>query len=91
MIPMLVHGHIMTKKNTTRRFFFPLILLYLLLLPLYVLVAILFLFLAMIGPATLVARNCMKLFLELPVVFCSMEGTQILIDNEQTDIKLIFE
>jgi len=88
MIAMLVSGNFRTKKGNTYPIWFPLIIIYLILAPLYVLAAIALLIMSMFGSIGETARNYLKLFFSLPKVFSALIGTTVKVENRDADFEL---
>jgi len=88
MMAMMIWGKIITKKGFTIPIFFPLIILYVLLLPIYIIAVAAYQILIFVGDSTSEARGYMKIFFELPNIFISLKGTIINIENRENNIKL---
>lgn len=85
---MLIWGHVLTKKGHLIRFFFPLLLVYILLLPIYIIVGLIYAILSLTSGDNNEAASYMKIFLGLPLIFSSLKGTVINVDNKETKIKI---
>ncbi len=88
MIAMILWGQVRNKKGNVIKFFFPLLILYIILLPIYLLVLIVYLFFLVLSDENNEAVSYLKLFLNLPSIFHSMRDLEILVKNNENDIKL---
>ncbi|MDC7244413.1 MAG: hypothetical protein PQJ47_00705 [Sphaerochaetaceae bacterium] len=88
MIAMLVSGYFRTKKGKTFPIWFPLILIYIILLPLYILASIVLLIISISGTRDSTAKKYLKLFFALPQIFGAMIGTNITVENEDANFEV---
>lgn len=88
MIAMIVIGHVLTKKGYLIRFFFPLFLIYILLLPIYIIVSFIYVLLNLNYESQSTIKSYLKMFLNLPIIFISLKGTLINIDNEENKLRI---
>lgn len=87
MIAMMLWGHF-TKNNKQYKFFFPLIIIYILLLPFYVIAFVLYI-LFLIGSNNNSITSYLKIFLNIPVIFNSMKDLEIIVNNKEENFKII--
>ncbi len=88
MIAMIVIGHVLTKKGHLIRFFFPLFLIYILLLPIYIIASFSYALLSLSDEYQTKITSYLKMFLRLPIIFISLRGTLINVDNEENKIRI---
>ena len=88
MMAMMIWGHVLTNKGKLVRFFFPLLLVYILLLPLYIIVGFLYAILSLVNGSKNIVCNYMRIFLSSPIIFISLKGTLINIENEESKVKI---
>ena len=77
-----------TKKGYLIRFCFPLLLIYILILPIYIIVGFVYAILNLSNESQNIVKSYMKIFLKFPIIFISLKGTLINIDNEENKIKI---
>ncbi len=85
MLPMILWIRI-RDENHSFRLLLPLLLVYILLLPFYVLCIIAYPFTRLSG--SLSAEGAVRIFLHLPVLFSSMRGTEVEFHSNDSDISL---
>lgn len=88
MIAMILWGQVTNRKGKVIKFFFPLILLYILLLPFYVIALVVYFTCILISNEENDVFLYLKLFLNLPTIFNSMRNLEILVKNKENNIQL---
>ena len=91
MIAMMIWGQFKNKKGKIIKFFFPLILLYILLIPFYLIAVIVYFTFIFLEKEENEVFRYLKIFLNLPSIFHSMRGLEILVKNNDEDIKFIIK
>jgi hypothetical protein len=87
MLPMLFWVRVHDDKHSFA-FFIPLILVYLLLLPVYVLAVLAYTFMGLMGDEARTARGYMLAIFSLPSLFAAARGTEIEIHSDSSDVTL---
>ena len=85
MLPMLVRVK-MQDETRSFGFYLPMVLVYLLMIPVVILGAIVFAILLMIPEISERARSYLRLILALPGLLSACIGTEVVIQSETTDI-----
>lgn len=85
---MIIWGHIMKENGKTIKFFFPLILLYILILPFYFIAFIVYIFFLILSENNSPFISYLKIFLNLPTIFSAMKDLEIVVNNYKEDIKI---
>ncbi len=89
MSAMLIRGYVTKKNGKKINFFIPLIIIYVLLLPFYVISLVVYLFFIIFSNEFNDIKAYLKIFLNLPVIFNSMKNLIIIINNDEEDIKIL--
>lgn len=89
MSAMLIRGYVTKKNGKKINFFIPLIIIYVLLLPFYVISLVVYLFFIIFSNEFNDIKAYLKIFLNLPVIFNSMKNLSIIINNDEEDIKIL--
>ncbi|GEM_PF-885019 len=87
MLPMMFWVKIHNEEHSFA-FFIPLILVYLLLLPLFVLAALAYAVMCLAWDNTKEARGYMMLFFSLPSLLAAARGTEIEVRSDTSDVSL---
>ncbi|PKL28866.1 MAG: hypothetical protein CVV46_04290 [Spirochaetae bacterium HGW-Spirochaetae-2] len=87
MLPMLFWIRVHDDEHSFA-FFIPLILVYLVLAPVYVLAALVYAVMCLLGDETKNARGYVFMLLSLPSLFAAARGTEIDIHSDTSDVTL---
>ncbi|MDC7125756.1 MAG: hypothetical protein PQJ46_09320 [Spirochaetales bacterium] len=85
MIPMLLRVRI-KNEETNFGFYLPLLLVYILLLPAYIIVAIIYAIMIAAGEKAKEARSYMKIAFYSPALLAAAKGTEIEVHSDDSDV-----
>ena len=88
MIAMIIWGHFSNKNGHVYKFAFPLLILYILLLPFYCLAFIVYIFFFLFAEKSNQVLSYLKMFLNLPTIFYSLKGLSVDVKNQNQDMKI---
>lgn len=87
MLPMLLRVRV-RNSDTRFGFFFPMLLLYILLLPVIIITAVVYTFMLTVPHRTKQARSYMKFVLHSPQLLSAARGIEIDVSSDDSDIKM---
>ena len=90
MLPMIVRIKI-TGETNSFGFFIPMIFVYLLLLPAYLICAIVYACMCLAPDATVTARAYLNIVLRSPLIFAAARGTEVAVQSNDSNVLLYIQ
>ena len=85
MLPMLLRLRV-KSRDASFGFFFPMLLLYILILPIYLIVAVVYLFMMFAPDQSEAVRRYMTIFFRTPQLLSAARGIQIKVQSKDADV-----